>query len=163
MVLSNLYLWVLVFSLGLTSTGIVHIFVTPYVTNMKLVKSEKAKTEADIPVKQKKTKETASESTEEVNNEEGVENDANNENDAWSDEEVVEDEEESEDEEPEVYDLNGCSVEYTTLSILGYNQTSVTELDGIRPGTNAIGTTNYITKEGTNLFIHEVCFIQIDN
>ena len=122
---------------------------------MKLIKSESAKTEADIPVKQKKTKLTTNESTEEVKNEEGVENDANN--DTWSDEEVVEDEEESEDEEPEVYDLSGCSIEYTTLSILGFNQTSVTELDGIRPGTNAIGTTNYITKEGTNLFIHEVC------
>jgi len=137
-----------VFAFGLGTTGIVHLFVTPYVIEMKLLKNKNAKTKDDIPQKIKSKD----------NDENNTSTNENDDKESKNEQIKQEDEnEESDDEEIEFeeFDLTGCSLEFTTYNILGSDNITVTDINELRVATNLIGTANFQTKEGKSLFIHE--------
>ena len=148
-----------VLAFGLGTTGAVHVFVSPYVLRMRLIKNrdaklrseqymeEKAKADgeqaaASAAAEQNEIQKEAEQIEEEVAKEEGDE-----------EQEEEEEEEDEEEEEIEEFDLTGCSIEYTTLNFFGQEQTTVTDLEGLKRALSLSGAANHVTKEGVKLKI----------
>lgn len=158
--------------------------VRPFVFSMKIIKDETAKTEADIPpeivvveemdemIKEaeikteatdpeavKKVKVVEEKSEAESENKEGESEKEVKEGEGEKEVKEVkegEEEEKIEKEPEEIYDLTGCKIQFTTISLLGKNIEKTLDATDFFSSTNPEGTSNLKTEDGDELFIFEV-------